>query len=129
MLSILSKCLLNYRNISVYCDIFDKKQLLILLIKSTVFKLSTYKLIIVHKYVYNHFLSLKINSTISVKSTINPTENKYPYFQCSSGIKSKFIPYILAINVGGRNITLTTVNILMILFCSILTRPKKVSCR
>jgi hypothetical protein len=43
----------------------------------------------------------------------------YPKGQSSSGKNLKFIPYILATSVGGRNMTLTMVNILMILFCSI----------
>ena len=43
--------------------------------------------------------------------------------------KISIMPYILAISVGGKKITFTTVKILIILFCSILTRPRKVSCR
>ena len=50
-------------------------------------------------------------------------------FILKNGILVKFMPYMLAINVGGRKITFTTVKILIILFCSILTRPKNVSCR
>ena len=37
-------------------------------------------------------------------------ENRQPYFQCNSGIKSKFIPYILATNVGGKNNIFTIVD-------------------
>jgi hypothetical protein len=84
---------------------------------------------IVDNFVYNHFLSLKISKIASVKTIIKPIANGYPNFHPNSGIKSKFIPYMLAIRVGGRNTTFTTVKILIILFCSILTRPRKVSWR
>ena len=56
-------------------------------------------------------------------------ENANPYFHLKASMNSKFIPYILAINVGGMKITEATVKILMILFCSMLIKPKKVFCK
>ena len=40
----------------------------------------------------------------------------YPKSHFSSGICIKFIPYMLAINVGGRKTTAAIENILMIAF-------------
>ena len=41
----------------------------------------------------------------------------YAYFHPNSGIFGKFMPYHPAIRVSGRNIVVTTVKILMTLFC------------
>jgi hypothetical protein len=66
---------------------------------------------------YNHFLRLKKYKAEAEESIIKNSAKGYPNLHSSSGSIRKFIPYILATKVGGIRITVTTVNILMILFC------------
>jgi hypothetical protein len=66
---------------------------------------------------------------MATDKTISKMANGYPKSQFNSGIILKFIPYKLAIKVGGIKTTEATVNIFMILFCSIFNKPKKVFCK
>lgn len=78
---------------------------------------------------HNKFFFLKKSSTTIDAISMIPIESQNPYGLSAIGIILKFIPKILAIQVGGIKRTLTIVNILMILFCSMLTKPRNVSCK
>src|SRR3569832_2215731 len=69
---------------------------------------------------YHHPLCLnqRIGTMVLVKINANP--NGYPHVQLNSGIFLKFIPYMLAMSVGGIPTTDAIVRTLKISFCSVL---------
>lgn len=77
---------------------------------------------------YSHFFKRKIRKSNNEVSNIKTRLSGYPRTNFNSGICSKFIPYIPAISAGGVKITVTIVNIFIVLFCSIPTRPINVFC-
>jgi len=62
------------------------------------------------------------------KANISAIEIQNPLGLEVNGISGMFWPKMLAINVGGIKMTETMVKIFMILFCSTLTKPMKISC-
>jgi len=55
-------------------------------------------------------------------------DDQKPKLVLVKGMSGIFCPKMLATNVGGMKITETMVKILMILFCSTLTKPMNISC-
>lgn len=50
------------------------------------------------------------------------TAHKYPYFQCTSGMLEKFMPYHPVKSVSGRNMVVTTVKMVITLFCLVVAQ-------
>lgn len=65
---------------------------------------------------YIHFFRLMIQRVSTIITMLISATPRYPYFQDSSGIFAKFIPYHPTKRVSGRKIVVTTVSIFITLF-------------